>query len=116
MTRAQMLPDQVPAFTVATLAAKWQCGQSTVRKLIDRGELTAFRIGTGIRISAEEVGRYECHNTRCSDSVADTPLSGETSTEHAADERSTPKIGRARRPRRGRNGKAGTVLHGPWAD
>lgn len=119
--RLNMIPDPTPAFTVATLAERWHCGQSTVRKLIRNGDLSAFRIGTGIRISAEEVGRYECQNTRCSDSAADTPLSGpKTPENHSApqatevDEPSTPKIARARKRKPAGSGKGATVLHGPW--
>lgn len=123
MTQLRQIPDPTPAFTVATLAARWRCGQSTVRKLIASGELIAFRIGTSIRISAEQVGRYECQNIPCSDSAAGSPLSGQkTPQNHSAPqatdagERSTPKIGRARKPRPAGYGKEATVLHGPWAD
>jgi excisionase family DNA binding protein len=118
----QAVSDPTPAFTVATLAARWQCGQSTVRKLIADGDLKAFRIGTAIRISAEEVGRYECQNIRCSDSAADTPLSGPKTPENPsippeteAEGRYTPKIARARKRKPAGSGKGATILPGPWA-
>lgn len=120
--RPNMIPDPTPAFTVATLAARWCCGQSTVRKLISNGHLHAFRIGTGLRISAEEVGRYECQNTRCSDSAAGSPLSGPKTPENPSappateeDEPSPRKIGRARKRKPAGSGKGATILHGPWA-
>lgn len=113
--RRILLPEGRP-YSVETLAQRWGCGESTVRNLIKRGELATFRIGILIRISADEVGRYECHNTQCSDSAADTPSSIEMSTEPADEEPSTPKIGRARKPRHAASGKGATIHHGPWAD
>jgi excisionase family DNA binding protein len=117
MSRHELIkaPDDL-AYTVADLAARWQCGESTVRNLIKRGKLATFRIGTLIRISAIEVERFECQNTQCSDSAADTPLSIETSKERADEERSMPKIGRARKPRHADYGNGATIHHGPWAD
>lgn len=111
------------AYTVADLAARWQCGESTVRKLINRGELDAFRIGTLIRISADEVEKYECRTIRCSDSAADSRSSGQKTQQnpsaHQATEDAepyTPKIGRARKPRHAGYGKGATIHHGPWGD
>lgn len=101
------------AYTVADLAARWQCGESTVRSLIKRDQLATFRIGTLIRISADEVERFECRDIPCSDSEADTLSSGER-TESADAERFTPKIDRARKPRPARYGKLATVHRGPW--
>lgn len=111
--RRRLVPDPTPSLTVADLASRWQCGQSTVRSLIKRGELATFRIGTLIRIKADEVERFECQTTRCSDFGEDSPLSGE-STESAADEPSTPQIDRARKPRHADYGKGATIHPGPW--
>lgn len=111
--RRRLAAEPALSFTVADLAARWQCGQSTVRNLIKRGELATFRIGTLIRIKADEVERFECQNTLCSDFAADTPLSGER-MESAADEHSTPQIDRARKPRHADYGKLATVHPGPW--
>lgn len=47
-------------FTVRTLAARWECSESLIRKLITKNELVSFRIGRALRISADEVGRFEC--------------------------------------------------------
>ena len=113
-----MRPAESPAllaFTVADLAARWQCGQSTVRNLIRRNQLATFRIGILIRISADEVERFECQNTQCSGSAADMPLCGEK-TENVAAEPSMPKIARARKRRPAGSGKGATIHHGPWGD
>src|SRR6185437_6237323 len=64
------------AYTVASLADEWQCSEGVIRKAIADGELGCFRLGTLIRIPAEEVARFECQNIPSSDSEADMPLSG----------------------------------------
>jgi excisionase family DNA binding protein len=103
-----------PAFTVASLADRWECSTSLVRKLIANGELSSFRLGTLIRISAEEVGRFECQNTQCSVSAADMPSSG-TSKASAGEEPYTPQIDRARKPRRAAYGKQAMTARGQLA-
>ena len=112
MTRwPRMMRSEEPlAYTVADLAARWQCGESTVRNLIRRNELATFRIGTLIRISAEEVERFECQTTQCRGSGGDMPLSGETRAPY------TPKIDLALRSRHAVYGKQATIHRGPWAD
>ncbi|GAB7550699.1 hypothetical protein NRB_01930 [Novosphingobium sp. 11B] len=45
--------------SVAQLADRWGCSTALVRKLIDKGEVKAFRLGTLIRIPVAEVERYE---------------------------------------------------------
>ena len=47
-------------YSPASLAERWGCHQRTVRELIRRGDLKSFRVGALVRISAEEIGRYEC--------------------------------------------------------
>lgn len=47
-------------YTVATLAERWQCSEQHIRDLINRGELPCFRAGRLIRITAAEVGHFEC--------------------------------------------------------
>src|SRR5690349_14005098 len=59
------------AFTVASLAAEWECSEGVVRKLIANGELGCFRLGVLIRIPAEEVARFECQNLPSNASEAD---------------------------------------------
>lgn len=104
-------------FTVPTLAERWECSEGLVRKMIERGELRSFRIGALIRIPADEVERIECQSrTASSDSAAPSP-SFTDMKEGAFAEGSTPKIGRARRPRHADYGMpAATVTRGPWAD
>lgn len=99
-------------FTVPNLAARWGCSEGLVRKMIDRGELSSFRLGTLIRIPAIEVAKIECH-TASNDFEADLLLSGK-STESDEGEHSMPQIDRARKPRPADFGKRATIHHGPW--
>lgn len=46
-------------FTVRSLAAHWGCSEGAVRKMVATGEIASFRIGTLIRIRAEEVARFD---------------------------------------------------------
>lgn len=51
-------------YSPATLAARWGCSRQHVHDLIKGGELRAFRIGSKLlRISAEEVARWEAQST-----------------------------------------------------
>lgn len=48
------------AFTVASLAEKWQCSKRTIYSMIEDGSLRTFTIGRrGLRVSAEEAQRWE---------------------------------------------------------
>ena len=99
-------------FTVPNLANRWKCSQGLVRKMIGRGELSSFRLGTLIRIPASEVAKIECR-TASNDLGEGSPLSGEK-TENAEGAHSTPKIDRARKPKHAAFGKQATVHRGPW--
>ena len=101
-------------YSPQTLAERWGCGESTVRNLIRRNELATFRIGTLIRISADEVERFECQTTRCSGSEGDMPLSGERMAS-ADGEPYTPQIDRARKPRPAAFGKQAMTARGQLA-
>lgn len=102
-------------YSVPALAERWECSEGLIRKMIGRGELASFRLGTLIRIHAAEVERVECQNlTASNDSGEDLPLSGMT-PESDGGEGYTPKIGRARMPRRGASGSTATIHRGPWA-
>lgn len=104
------------AFTVASLAASWSCSEGVIRKLIRDGQLGCFRLGTLIRIRAEEVARFECQNTPSNDSEAALPSSIETKPERdtASDYRPATVLGLKRKL--GGDGRQGaTVHHGPWA-
>lgn len=45
------------SYTVAELAARWNCHPETVRRMIAAGTLEAFRVGREWRV-AEEVVRW----------------------------------------------------------
>lgn len=103
------------AFTVASLAAEWECSEGAIRKLVTEGQLCHFRIGTLIRIPAEEVRRFECQNIPSNDCEAATPSSIETEQERdtASDYRPRTVLGLKRR--QGADGPQGATVHrGPW--
>lgn len=52
-----MLP--APPLTIEDLAERWRCSAQTVRDLIKRGELRAFRLGSVFRITEQAVLDYE---------------------------------------------------------
>jgi excisionase family DNA binding protein len=53
-----------PAFyTVAQLADRWAITERQVRRYIATGELIATRFGRSVRVSAEEVARFEARCT-----------------------------------------------------
>ena len=73
------------AYTVASLAAEWNCSEGVIRKAVANGELGCFRLGSLIRIPVEEVKRFECQNTPFSDCVEASPSSGATKAASGAD-------------------------------
>ena len=99
-------------FTVPALAARWGCSEGLIRKMIERGELSSFRLGVLIRVPASEVAKIECP-TASNDSEADLQSSG-ARTESDEGEPFTPKIDRARKPRPAASGKQATIHRGPW--
>ena len=47
-------------FTINALAERWGCSGETVRSMILRGDLPAFRVGRAYRITAQVVEDHEC--------------------------------------------------------
>ena len=45
--------------TTKSLAERWQVSERTVRRLIEKGDIKAHRIGDQIRISQEDRDAYE---------------------------------------------------------
>lgn len=117
MTRPALLTEaSEKPFTVPALAERWECSEGLIRKMIERGEISSFRIGVLIRIPAQEVAKVECQRlTASNDSEADTPSSGANRASDE-DEGSMPKIDRARKPRHAAYGKQATIHRGPWED
>jgi excisionase family DNA binding protein len=103
------------AYTVASLAQEWECSEGVIRKLVASGALGSFRIGSLIRIPAEEVKRFECQNIASNDSAAASPVCGETETESGTGSGYMRPIGLERRQRLGADGARMTVHRGPWA-
>ena len=113
------LPSPAPApraFTVASLAREWECSPGAIRKLVASGALRCFRIGTLIRIPAEEVQRFECQTTASNDSEAGSPSSGETGEESGTGGPLPQPIASERRRRPASAGGSATVLPGPWGE
>jgi excisionase family DNA binding protein len=103
------------AFTVASLAAEWQCSEGVIRKAIADGQLGHFRLGTLIRIPAEEVERFECQNIRFSGSEADMPSSIETRQENDTGSSFTRPTVLGLKRRQGGDGPQAAIVHrGPW--
>lgn len=50
------------AYTIKSLAERWVCSTDVIYDLIHAGKLKIFRVGRSIRISANEVERYENQN------------------------------------------------------
>lgn len=51
-------------YTIKGLAEYWQCSESKIYQMIRAGEIEAFRVGGGIRISEDSVHSYEtAHST-----------------------------------------------------
>lgn len=104
-------------YTVASLADAWGCSEGVIRKLVRGGELGCFRLGTLIRIPVEEVARFECQNTRSSDSEAATQSSIETPPADDIASDYEPRIVLGQKRRLGGDGPQGaTVHHGPWGE
>lgn len=46
-------------YTIRTLSEHWDCSPDVLYDLIRKGELKAFKLGSTLRITAEEVDRFE---------------------------------------------------------
>jgi excisionase family DNA binding protein len=103
------------AYTVATLAERWDCSQGVIRKLIADNRLACFRVGTLIRISVEEVRRFECQNIASNDSAADMPSSIETTPESGTGNSFERPTALGLKRKHEGDGRRATVHHGPWA-
>ena len=55
------MTDESPrrAYTCQTLAEEWSVSAATIRNLVRRGELKAFRVGRQIRIKFDEAEAYK---------------------------------------------------------
>ena len=64
-------------FTPDQLADRWQCSAETIRQMVRRGELRAFRTGRMIRIPRDAVMEHEeCQSSQSDDSKGDSVPSG----------------------------------------
>ena len=94
------------AYTVASLAAEWNCSEGTIRKAIASGKLYCFKLGSLIRIPVEEVKRFECQNTPFNDCAEDMPSSGATKPANVAGSPLKLPIAPPRKRRRAAGGSA----------
>ncbi|WP_350156282.1 excisionase family DNA-binding protein [Roseovarius indicus] len=63
------------------LADRWQCSDETVRQMVHRGELRAFRVGRMIRIPWDAVEELECQTSLSDGYAADSASTGRTKPE-----------------------------------
>lgn len=110
--------DSPTAYTVAKLAARWECSTGVIYRLIDDGKLACFRVGNLIRIRAGEVERFECQTTQSKASGEGSPSSGPETLPNPSRPPATvgegplpPKIGRAPRRKPAVFGKQPTPVH-----
>ena len=47
------------AFTVQTLASRWECSVDVIYDMLRSGKLKGFRVGNSWRIGDREIERYE---------------------------------------------------------
>lgn len=75
------------AYTPETLAERWDCSPSVIRKLCRKGDLPSFRLGGKLlRIRADDVEEYECQSGASPDSEDNLPSHG--MSEATTDEKS----------------------------
>jgi excisionase family DNA binding protein len=93
-----------PPFSVETLAARWGVSGKSIRHMIQRGEISAFRLGGKLlRIPASEVARVEnggigqCQNSSSSASTESSSSCGTTSKAGDIAARSARLIGKSQR-------------------
>lgn len=109
--QSQAAESGAVTYTVASLAREWDVSEGLIRKLIANGELGCFRLGTLIRIPAEEVARFQ--TIPSSVSRGDTQSSGTMGEDTVTDLR--PLTALERRLRQGAFGRSATsVRTGPW--
>jgi excisionase family DNA binding protein len=56
--RTHEAPSGPMFYSIATLAERLDVSRDTVRRLIERGELVAIRIGSSVRVDAVEVEAF----------------------------------------------------------
>lgn len=53
------MTDRPRPYTPETLAERWECSAATIRNMITRGELRAFKVGRAFRIPVDAVTEHE---------------------------------------------------------
>lgn len=79
--------------TIETVADRWECSPSMVRKVINSGELGHFRVGNLIRILAVDVEKYEATKVKAGGQSSDEPESAAMTMP-----RSLPRAKRRQKP------------------
>ena len=63
-----MAEDRAPSkrnhlyYTIAQVAERWQCSEKHVRRLVEAKELVAHKFGNLLRVSDDDLLRYERMN------------------------------------------------------
>lgn len=48
-----------PSYKIRELATRWQVGERTVYRLLNRSVLKFFKVGRSVRVTDEEVQKFE---------------------------------------------------------
>lgn len=89
------------AVTTTRAAALLGVTDETIRRMIRRGELVAWRVGTrDLRIAVAEIESYQCRNRIAVPEVVSTPEVPTSSTAAAGGTRTSPPRPRERRSAR----------------
>ncbi len=59
MAEAKPAHSPKPFFTIRDIAERWQCSERQVRRVIQKGDLSAHKFGRLVRISEADLRIYE---------------------------------------------------------
>ena len=63
MTRSKQKTDEQKVyFTIRQIAQRWDCSEKHVRRTIERGDLAVHKFGNLIRVSLDDLTRFERMN------------------------------------------------------
>ena len=65
-------------YSPAKLAERWGCSVGHIHKLVDSGQVTAFRIGRLVRILTDNVEKYEEERRRKAETSMSEPAVSKT--------------------------------------
>ncbi|PHQ63064.1 MAG: hypothetical protein COC10_08170 [Sphingobium sp.] len=95
-------PTTPPPYSVKSLAERWECSESMIRKLIKNGALRHFTIGKMVRIPQASVEDYEAGAAKLAAAVSYVADASGRLAEETAEKpiRAVRQIGRKPRARK----------------